>query len=484
MVDFGLVMQVTPQFWATTAIGVVFGLLAVGAAQPVALIGLVGIGVWLLATAGVAVTSFQQANTHLEIEYTLDPTTTHIDTPTTATLRVRRPAQTAVVSVRVEPTLPAGVTQTTDATALTLDPGETEATLTVSLQPTVAGDFVLPAPTVALADPLGLYTEQLSAGPQPQLTVLPQTPTVHIGKGGESYGNAFGEHATDRPGPGIATRDLRQYIAGEAATNIDWKSTARLGEPYVRETEGETNRHTALLVDHRAHTGDSTTTETPLTYIREAALGMTASAAEYTDPLSLWTVGDDGLTETIAAGSTPTTYTRVRSTLLGLIPTTAATTRRAAPGHRVQTVVDRMADSYPAKATLQSYVTASTTTVDAVRDDAFVDAVHRARAQLGSEVWLVLVTTDADPARLRESVQVATQGGGAVLVLIVPTVFFHQPRLNAIQDTYDAYTTFENLRRELDSHPRVTALEVAPGDRLQALLANNRSDTHRSEGRS
>jgi len=38
--------------------------------------------------------------------------------------------------------------------------------------------------------------------------------------------------------------------------NIDWKSTARLGEPYVRETEGETDRHTALLVDHRAHTGE------------------------------------------------------------------------------------------------------------------------------------------------------------------------------------------------------------------------------------
>lgn len=477
-------MRVTQQFWATTAIGVVFGLLGVGAGEPVALIGLVGISVWLLATAGVAVISFQQANTHLDIEYTLEPATTHVETPITAVLRVRRPAQAAVVGLEVKPTLPAGVTQTTDGTGLTLDPGETEATLTISLQPTVAGNFTLPAPTVSLADPLGLYTERLAAGPQPRLTALPQTPTVHIGKGGQSYGSAFGEHTTDQPGPGIATRDLRQYITGEAATNIDWKSTARLGEPYVRETEGETNRHTALLVDHRAHTGDSTLTEPPLAYIREAALGMTASAGEYTDPLSLWTVGDDGLTETIAAGSDPTTYARVRSTILDLNPTTATTTRRVAPGRRVQTVVDRLTAAHQTKATLQPYATASTTVVDAVRDDAFVDAVHRARAQLGTEVWLVLVTTDADPTRLRESVQVATQGGGSVLVLIVPTVFFKHPRLDAIQDTYDAYTAFEDLRRELDSHPRVTALEVAPGDRLQALLANNRADARRSEGRS
>lgn len=484
MVATKLVMQGTRLFWATAAIGVVFGLLAVGAVQPVALIGVVGIGVWLLATAWVAVHSFHQTTTHLDIEYTLDPATTHVDTPTTATLRVHRPARTALGTVQVEPTFPAGVTRTTDSTAITLEPGQTDATLTISLHAAVTGEFSLPAPTVTLADSLGLYTEHLPAGPQPQLTVLPQTPTVHVGKGGQSYGNAFGDHATDRPGPGIATRDLRQYVPGEAAMNIDWKSTARLGEPYVRETEGETDRHTALVVDHRAHTGDSTTAETPLEYIREAALGMTASAAKHTDPLSLWTVGDDGLTETIAAGNSPATYTRVRSTLLRLTSTTAPTVHRSAPGHRVQTVVDRWAADRPAKVTLQPYATASATAVDAVRDDAFVDAVHRARTQLGAGVWLVLVTTDADPARLRESVQIATQNGGAVLVLIVPTVFFQQPDLETIDDTYDAYAAFEDLRCNLDSHPRVTALEVAPGDRLRTLLADNRSDDRRSEVRS
>lgn len=477
-------MQGTRLFWATTAIGVVFGLLAVGATQPVALIGVVGIGAWLLATAWVAVHSFHETTTQLDIEYTLDPATTHVDTPTTATLRVHRPAQTAVGTVQIEPTLPAGVTRTTDATTITLDPGQTDATLTIPLYAAVAGEFSLPAPMVTLVDSFGLYTEYLPAGPQPQLTVLPQTPTVHVGKGGQSYGNAFGDHATDQPGPGITTRDLRQYVPGEAAMNIDWKSTARLGEPYVRETEGETDRHTALLVDHRAHTDASTTAETPLEYIREAALGMTASAAEHADPLSLWTVGDDGLTETIAAGSTPTTYTRVRSTLLGLTPTTTSTTHRSAPGHRVQTVVDRVAADTPTKATLQPYATASATAVDAVRDDAFVDAVHRARTRFGAGVWLVLVTTDADPVRLRESVQIATQDGGSILVLIVPTVFFQQPELETIDDTYDAYTAFEDLRRDLDSHPRVTALEVAPGDQLRTLLADNRSDGRRSEGRS
>jgi len=476
-------MQATRQFWATAAIGLLFSLLAIGGDQPVALIGVAGIGVWLIATSWTAVRSFQHLDETLEIEYALDPSTTYVDTPATVSLTVTRPEGSASTRMQVSPRLPAGLRRTTEtAPSLTLGAGETEATVTVPLHADVAGEFTLPAPTVSLTDTFELYTEQLSRGPQPKLTVLPQTPTVHIGKGGKPYGNAFGEHSTDQPGPGIATRDLRQYIVGEDAMNIDWKSTARLGEPYVRETEGETDRHTALLVDHRAHTGESATEETPLEYIREAALAMTASAVGHSDPLSLWTVGDDGLTETLAAGSTPAAYTRVRSTLLGLTPTASATDHRPAPTRRIQTVIESLDVETPARQTLQRYGTGATA-VKSVREDAFVDAVYRARTQIGAGMWLVLVTNDADPMRLRESIKLATQGGTEVLVLIVPTVLFQRAHLETITEAYDAYTEFEQLRRELDSHPRVTALEVAPGDRLRTLLSVEQSERHKPEAR-
>jgi len=477
-------MQATRQFWATAAIGFLFSLLAVGGSQPIALIGVSGIGVWLIATAWNAVRSFQHLDESLEIEYTVDPSTTYVDTSATASLTVTRPADAAVTRVQVSPQLPVGLRHTAEtASSIILDPGETEETVPVPLHTNTAGNFTLSAPTVSVTDPFELYTEQLSRGPQPELTVLPQTPTVHIGKGGKPYGNAFGEHSTDQPGPGVAARDLRQYIVGEAAINIDWKSTARLGEPYVRETEGETDRHTALLVDHRAHTGESATEETPLEYIREAALAMAASAVDNSDPLSLWTVGDGGLTETLAAGSTPAAYTRIRSTLLGLTPTSSTTNHRPAPTRQIRTVVESLDVETPARQTLQQYATEAATATKSVRDDAFVDAVHRARTQIDSDVWLVLITTDADPMRLRESIKLATQGGREVLVLIVPTVLFQRTRLDTITDAYDAYSEFEQLRRELDSHPRVTALEVAPGERLRTLLSVEQSESRQSEAR-
>jgi len=158
--------------------------------------------VWLIATSWTAVRSFQHLDETLEIEYALDPSTTYVDTPATVSLTVTRPEGSASTRMQVSPRLPAGLRRTTEtAPSLTLGAGETEATVTVPLHADVAGEFTLPAPTVSLTDTFELYTEQLSRGPQPKLTVLPQTPTVHIGKGGKPYGNAFVNTRLTSPGP-------------------------------------------------------------------------------------------------------------------------------------------------------------------------------------------------------------------------------------------------------------------------------------------
>jgi uncharacterized protein (DUF58 family) len=341
------------------------------------------------------------------------------------------------------------------------------------METTVAGEFDLPAPALKMTDSSALYTETVHQQADTQLTVLPPEPTVHVGKGGEAYGNAFGEHPTDRPGPGIAVRELRQYLAGEDAMNIDWKSTARLGEPYVRETEGETDRHTALIVDHRAATAQTETTEPPLEYIREAALALTTGASEAGDPVSLRTVGDDGITDTIAPGSNPSTYSRIQSAVLALESTTADPEQSWATSGRGLSFDESLVSASQMAQTLQPYVT--TTTHRTATDEPFVAAVKQTRTEFGTGAWFVLITTDEDPVQLQESVTAATAGGATVLVLVVPTVLFDNDRVETIAETYNAYTEFEQLRKSLDAHPRVTALELAPGDRLQAVLSHGRT---------
>ena len=471
-------MRATRRFWTTASVGILFSLLAVGGARPVALVGTVGAGTWLVATAWTAAHTFQQLDEGVTVEYTVETPTAQVGSTATATLTVTRPTKIAETPFVVSLALPPGIQFATETPqTIRLEPGETTATTVVTMETSVAGEFELPVPTLELVDPLALYTETIRRPVDPQLTVLPPEPTVHVGKGGEAYGNAFGEHPTDRPGPGIAVRELRQYLAGEDAMNIDWKSTARLGEPYVRETEGETDRHTALIVDHRAETAQAAGTEPPLEYIREAALALTTGASAAGDPVSLRTVGDEGITDAVPPGGDPSTYSRVQSALLHLKPTTTGPDRSwAAQTHR--NTLDELPDDSRMAQTLQSYVTP---THRPIADEPFVTAVKQTRNEFGTGAWFVLITTDEDPVQLQESVTAATAGGATVLVLIVPTVLFDNDQVGSIADAYDAYTVFEEFRKSLDAHPRVTALELAPGDRLQTVLSQKRNTRSASQ---
>lgn len=462
-------MRGTRRLWATAAVGIVYAGVAIAAGQPLALVGTVGIGTWLIGTAWAAENAFREFDTAADIAYSVESETTQVESTTTVTLSVSRPADTAETAVTVTPIVPAGVTVTGDVPTLRLKPGETTATTAFPVRTAVAGVFTLSSPKVGLTDAAGLYTETIARGAAPTLTVLPRTPTVHIGKGGEAYGNAFGEHPTDRPGPGIAVRELRQYIAGEDAMNIDWKSTARLGEPYVRETEGETDRKTVLVVDHRSQTGEGGATEPPIEFAREAALAMTAGAVQANDPLSLWTVGDAGISERIVPGSDPGTYNQIRSSLFGLEPTPASPNTRTAQTE-ITEITQRLPDESAFAQTLHPFTTRRMTQADH-HGDGFTTAIKRVRSEFGADAWVVMITTDENPAQLRRSVQVATEGGAEVCVLIMPTVLFESEGLDTITQTYKQYMQFEELRRELDAHPRVVALELAPGDRLSAVLS-------------
>lgn len=60
-----------------------------------------------------------------------------------------------------------------------------------------------------------------------------------------------GRHASRLRGRGLNFEELRNYQQGDDIRTIDWKVTARTGEPYVRVYTEERDRPALLLVDQR-----------------------------------------------------------------------------------------------------------------------------------------------------------------------------------------------------------------------------------------
>ena len=80
-------------------------------------------------------------------------------------------------------------------------------------------------------------------GPQSRaLSLLPRQPARSV---------LNGRHASRLRGRGLNFEELRGYLPGDDVRSIDWKVTARTGEPHVRIYTEERDRPALLLVDQR-----------------------------------------------------------------------------------------------------------------------------------------------------------------------------------------------------------------------------------------
>ena len=95
-------------------------------------------------------------------------------------------------------------------------------------------------------------------------------------------------------------------------------------------------------------------------------------------------------------------------------------------------------------------------------------------ARLRGTVWTVILADDTDRVGLREAVKVARRGNGHVLVFLLPDVLFEPGGLADVEAAYDRYVEFEAFRRELAGLERVSAFEVGPRSRVEAVLASGR----------
>ncbi|QSW98248.1 DUF58 domain-containing protein [Haloterrigena alkaliphila] len=487
-------MYPTRRLWAVAGLAVFLAAFAVVTARPLLLGGAGLVGSWIAVRQYRFYRTLEETVDGLTVEQSIARTGVRTNDTVPVTLSATLEAPSPLV-VAVEAELPTG-TAADEPLALSLDASETGADRTIDVTWPVAGRHRFDEPTVTLTD--GHLRETVSLGSTPVVTVEPRGPrTIHVGEGGDRIATAYGEHETGRLGGGIEPAELREYVPGDTADRIDWKATARLATPHVREYEAESDRQTLLVVDHRESLATGRPGETELDYLREVALATAASARRLGDPVGLRTVGDEGVTFSLEPATTPAAYDRIRRRLLDLEPTVDPSTpgghvdgvdrdRRRFGGSTPRTVggftaadarskLSALGDETDAFAsTLRPFYATREGYRERIESDPLYGAVRAAHRDRTGGRWTILFTDDSRPAEVRETVKLARGNGNSVLVLLAPTVLYEPGGLADVEDAYDRYVEFEELRRDLSRIPRVTALEVGPRDRLSAVLSGGR----------
>lgn len=470
-------MRFTRRFRAAAGTSVVLGAFAAITGKPVLLAGGLLLGAWLVGATYAFVHSARAAAGALDLDASVAPATIRADGETTVTVTGARTSGTPRLPVSVECPLPAVGEPIDGDPAFTMTPEAEQDGTTVPLTVPVAGRFEVGPCQLTVTDSQGLFETTVTTATSANLTVRPRRPQhIHVGEGGRRVATAYGEHETGRGGAGLEPAELRQYIPGDPTSRIDWNATARLGEPYVREFEAQVDRETLLVVDHRAAMGVGRPGETKLDYGRELALAVVDSADALADPLGLVTVGDGGATTQQGPGATEAHFQRVRTRLTDLVPTGAQGPRSNPldPG-RARAVTSRLAEEEsPFADALGPLLADSEAYVRRVREDPLLGAVEAALARRSRTELAVVVTDETGRTELRETARLLRRQGVRGVFYLLPGPLYDPGGLADLEEAYAAYVDFEEFRRELAGVTGVTAFEVAPEDRLGAVLSARR----------
>ncbi|QLD88751.1 DUF58 domain-containing protein [Natronomonas salina] len=457
-------MQPTRRFWETLAVAGVLCAAAVAFAQPLLLLAPAGIAAWLLAAQLGFVYAVGRLDDSLAIGQTLDREAAATGDPVTATLTARGDA-------------PGLRTTVTAATSAGLDAsGDREITLgestSFTVESDIAGTHHLAVPEIEVRDPLGLFRERFERGIQRSLLVEARRPrNVHVGQGGRSQPTTFGEHSVKAAGPGLTPTELREYVAGEPASNIDWKATARLSRPYIRKYEAESNQTTLFVVDARSSLATGLAGETALDYLRTVALSNVTAIQRMGDPLGCYGIDDHGVHRYVSPTNSARGYDLTRRRLRGLTASTGSSRpRRTASIQRRPTQYDTETRF---GRLLDPYATARPATDP--ESNPLQTAVRSAIKTLPESARIVLYTDDTDRSGIREIVREVRRSDYFLEIFLAPTVLFEPDTLADLTAATERYRDFERFRRELANLDHVTSYEVAPQSRIETVLEQERS---------
>jgi uncharacterized protein (DUF58 family) len=100
------------------------------------------------------------------------------------------------------------------------------------------GIFTLGPTSLRTGDPFGIYTVSLEYTASATLTVMPPIvplPKIEVAPGGKT---GEGRPRSNAPERTVSSSTVREYEPGDSLHLIHWKTTARIGSPYVRIFDG------------------------------------------------------------------------------------------------------------------------------------------------------------------------------------------------------------------------------------------------------
>ncbi|MDL0128292.1 DUF58 domain-containing protein [Halobacterium salinarum] len=469
-------METTRRFWLTVGTIAVTGTLATTLQSTFLFAIPVGLGGWLVAHQLMFTLQVRSIYSESSHRTTIEPNPVLVDDSVAFTTTVEHPTLSEGAGSLKLSSVPGLVFDTTPVTSLS--EGSDVVTLTATATPTVAGTYTLPAPTLTFNGSAGLFADSITIGDAETIAARSRVPRdIHVGEGGDRVGIAIGDHDATQGSAGFEPGELQEYTPGDPANRIDWRATARLQEPYIRDFEAETSRQTRLIIDNRGTMQAGQRGETKLDYVRDISLWLLEYANSVSDPVAATIVHDEDAWTSGHPTAVDHGYQRIRHRLQDLQPEKGSLQHSTAWSMTASMAQERKADLTGGdsfETTLTPYFADAAAYYQRVSEAPLFEITRREAAETDGGAWMAVITDDRHREELLETMQAVATENTRVAAFVLPSVLFSSAGLTDVSAAYEEYLEFEEFRQQLAATPYVTAYEVGPRDKLETVIQANK----------
>lgn len=290
-------MQLGPSGWQLVGAGAVLLAAGVVADRPLAVVGAAGIAGLGVALQASVLLAARRARRTLEIA--IEPATIRTTAGSTAEVDLCADLRAIDADLAVDIDAPAGLTVTPDR--LAVDAGDPERTATATIEAADAGTYTVETATATVSDPLGTVAVSFAHPLEATVTVTAADARV------AGDGRAPGHHPGGEGRGSIEPGRVRPYVPGDPVSRIDWTTSARHDDRFVRE-QSASGHSTVIVLDRRTVPGH----EADFRARREAALEAIAGASGANERLAVVLV--DGTEHRLLESGRSAIATTVRRT--------------------------------------------------------------------------------------------------------------------------------------------------------------------------
>ena len=349
---------------------------------------------------------------------------------------------------------------------VTIDPARTLHNITYDLQAIKKGHHSFKGSFLDLKSNFQLFEHRIILENKADVSIYP--PVLSRRAVVAQYTSSL--HASGRSnkkGMGIELANIREYIPGDEYRHIDWKTSLRLNNLFIKEFESDQEMSFFVLID-QTRTPNSGTS---LDYAIRVADHMTRMAANNNQQLGLIIYKQDSvINQTLI--KTGKKRHQLSKDLISLEPLESKTFASSMDIMELKILAKKLntVNSEKFYSILQPFYADNPEHFKLLEKQGVYQAIQKVITFSKNPSLITIITDIIHDAPLLESIRLATYYGHRVILIVTSHILFRRYDVMELEEHYQEYL---DLQKKIDKFRKLKGVKVfnaGPGDKVELLM--------------